>query len=105
MYLLLSTLAALAFTIGGIYMKLSEGLKYPAFSLAVFLFFILGAGLQAVAMRKAEMGVAYLFVLGLESVLAFTFGVLFFQEGCSWRKLVGVALVMIGIILLHVREP
>jgi multidrug transporter EmrE-like cation transporter len=104
MYLLLSILAALAFTIGGVCMKLSEGLKHLAPALLVFLFFSLGAGLQGVVMRKADLGVAYLFVLGLESILAFAFGVLLFKEGCSLWKLAGVALIVAGILMLHAPE-
>jgi len=80
------------------------GLKRLAPALLVFLFFGLGAGLQGVAMRKAELGVAYLFVLGLESILAFAFGVLLFREGCSWWKLAGVALIVVSILMLHAPE-
>ena len=55
MYLLLSILAALAFTIGGVCMKLSEGLKHLAPALLVFLFFSLGAGLQLMMFQLEQM--------------------------------------------------
>jgi small multidrug resistance pump/quaternary ammonium compound-resistance protein SugE len=101
MYLLLSILAALAYTVGGIYMKKSDGLKHFAPTMLVFLLFLMGAAVQTVAMRKAELTVTYLFIVGLESVLAVTFGTLLFQEGCSWLKLSGVTLIVAGILLLH----
>jgi small multidrug resistance pump/quaternary ammonium compound-resistance protein SugE len=104
MYLAFSILAALAYTFGGVCMKKSDGLKQLTPSLLIFLFFFAGAGLQAVSMRKAELGVTYLFVLGLESILAFAFGALLFQEEFSWWKLSGVALIVAGIFLLHVNE-
>ncbi|HLK60389.1 MAG TPA: SMR family transporter [Chthonomonadaceae bacterium] len=101
MSLLLNTAAALSYVIGGVFMKLSTGLSRPGPSLMVFLCFCTGAGLQAFAMRKAEMGVAYILVLGLEAVLAFTVGAVFFREDRSLWKLLGVGLVVVGILLLH----
>ena len=104
MYFLLASLAALSFTVGGIFMKQSDGLKRLAPSLWLYLFFGAGASLQAIAMRKAELGVTYILVLGLESILAFAFGVLLFKEGFSALKLGGVALIVLGILLLHRAE-
>ena len=101
MVLFLSILAALAYTIGGVFMKKSDGLRQVAPALLVFIFFCGGAALQTLAMRKGELGVNYLFVLGLESVLAVAFGALIFQEGCSWMKLSGIALIVAGMIFLH----
>jgi multidrug transporter EmrE-like cation transporter len=53
-------------------------------------------------MKYADLGVAYVFVLGLEAVLAFAFGALFFGESVSIAKLLGVALIIGGFALLHV---
>ena len=53
-------------------------------------------------MKYAELGVAYVFVLGLEAVLAFCFGALFFGESVSVAKLLGVVLIIGGFALLHV---
>jgi len=101
MYLLLAVTAALAYTVGGIFMKLSDGLSRLEPSMLVYLFFGVGPSMQSLAMRKAQLGVAYLFVLGLEAVLAFLFGVLWFRESHSFLKLCGVALVVAGIVMLH----
>lgn len=101
MYLLMVLVAAISFAVGGIYMKLSEGLSQLVPSLLVYLFFAAGASLQTLAMRKTGLGVTYHFVLGLESVLTFWFGVLLFQEDHSFIKILGVSLIVAGIILLH----
>lgn len=101
MSLLLLMLSALAFTLGGVCMKYSEALTRPLPTLLLFALFALGAGLQAVAMRHAEMGVAYIFVLGLESVLAFAFSILVFQEDASLTRISAVLLITAGIVLLH----
>lgn len=97
----LLALAALSFTCGGVCMKHSEGLTRLGPSLALGALFLLGAGLQALAMRREEMAVAYIFVLGLESVLAFAFGAFFFGEAVTLVRILAVTLITAGIFLLH----
>ena len=98
-YLLIA--AALAYTVGGVFMKYSEGLTRMAPSVVVAVLFLFGAACQALAMRKEELSVAYVFVLGLESVLAFGFGVMFFGEAATLTRLTAVGLITLGIVLLH----
>jgi len=104
MYLLWTIAAALAFTLGAAFTKTSEGMTRPGPTLLLFLFFAAGAAFQALAMREAEMGVAYLFSLGLEVVMAFVLGRLFFAESVSWWKLAGVAGIVAGILLMHLGD-
>lgn len=101
MYLLMTICAALSFAVGGIFMKLSDGFNNLMASILIYIFFILGASLQTIAMREAELGITYIFVLGLECVIAFLFGVFIFKEAQSFGKLVGVAAIVAGIILLR----
>jgi small multidrug resistance pump/quaternary ammonium compound-resistance protein SugE len=101
MYLLMVLFSAICFTVGGICMKLSQGLSELIPSLLVYLFFIAGASLQTIAMRKAALGVTYIVVLGLESVLAFLFGVLLFQENYSYVNFVGVSFIVAGMSFLN----
>jgi multidrug transporter EmrE-like cation transporter len=72
--------AALFFTVGGIFMKLSEGLTKFWPTVIVFALFVIGAALQTLAMKREDLAVTYLWVVGLESILAFAFGVLLFQR-------------------------
>ena len=90
MYLLWTAAAALAFTAGGVCMKASAGMSRPVPAALLYLFFAAGATFQALAMRRADLGVAYLFVLGLEAVFAFACGLLFFAETASWWKVAGL---------------
>ena len=99
--LLLSVVAAIFFTFGGVFMKLSSGFARLAPGAAALALFLAGAIAQTFAMKYAELGVAYVFVLGLEAVLAFAFGALFFGETVSLAKLLGVALIIGGFALLH----
>lgn len=101
MYLLIVLAAAVFFTVGGVCMKLSQGLSHLTPSLLVYVFFCAGASLQTLAMSKSDLGVTYIFVLGLEAVLALLFGVLFFKEHYSFLKLLGVSLIVTGIIFLR----
>jgi len=75
-------LAALFFTVGGVFMKLSEGLTKFWPTVIVFALFLVGAALQTLAMKREDLAVTYLLVVGLESILAFLFGVLWFSESC-----------------------
>jgi multidrug transporter EmrE-like cation transporter len=101
MYFIVVLLAAISFTIGGIYMKFSQGLTELIPSLLVYFFFILGASLQALAMRDTSLGMTYVIVLGCEAVLALLFGVLLFKENYSLFKLLGVSLIVTGITFLR----
>ena len=93
--------AAFAYTLGGVCMKFAEGLTRLFPSLAVGVLFLFGAACQSLAMRRAEMSVAYIFVLGHESILAFAFGVAFFSEAVTASRLAAVGFITFGIILLH----
>jgi small multidrug resistance pump/quaternary ammonium compound-resistance protein SugE len=97
-------ISAILFTIGGVFMKLSEGLSQPIPSLMVYIFFIAGASIQTVAMRKAALGVTYVVVLGLESVLAILFGVVLFHETLSYINVIGASCIIAGMSFLHVDE-
>jgi multidrug transporter EmrE-like cation transporter len=65
--------AALFFTVGGIFMKLSEGLTKFWPTMIVFALFVIGAALQTLAVKREDIAVTYLWVVGLESILAFMF--------------------------------
>jgi small multidrug resistance pump len=82
-------------------MKASEGMTRLWPTLAMYLIFAAGATFQTLALREAELGFAYMFSLGLEAVLVFAFGQLFFAESVSWSKVLGVASIVVGMVLMH----
>jgi multidrug transporter EmrE-like cation transporter len=101
MQLVLSSVAALSFTVGGIFMKHANGLQnHPAAALFL-LFFMVGAAMQSHAMRGAELGTTYLLVLGLEAAFALAFGTFLFAEPLTIVKLTAVVLIVTGIALLR----
>ena len=82
-------------------MKISLGLTKVLPSALVFLFFCAGAACQAIAMKRTDMGVAYVFVLGLEAVAAFLISVFALHENASVARVIAVGLVVSGIVLLE----
>lgn len=105
MFMLQAGLAALSFSIGGYFMKLSAGLTRLRPSMLVFAFFALGACLQTVAMRGEQMSITYIVVLGFEAITAFSLGVFLLGEQSSFTKVAGVSLVVLGIVLLRSSRP
>jgi small multidrug resistance pump/quaternary ammonium compound-resistance protein SugE len=105
LYLGIMVAAALAFTIGGIFMKLSQGLTQPLPTLAMLGLFVVGAALLTVSIDvRGELGPAYLVVLGLEAILAFAFGALLFGEHATMTRLLGLALLIAGMVLIELSE-
>jgi multidrug transporter EmrE-like cation transporter len=85
-------------------MKASAGMTRPAPTILLYVCFAAGATFQTLAMRQADLGVAYLFSLGLEAVLAFGFGLVFFAESATWWKAVGMVGIVAGMFLMHLGD-
>lgn len=98
---LLAFLAAVSFSVGGVFMKLSEGMSRLLPSAAFLSLFVLGAVLQALALRRTDLGVVYIAVLGLEAALTLVFSVLLFREALSVARVVAVLLIVAGVVLLR----
>jgi multidrug transporter EmrE-like cation transporter len=104
MFLFWTFAAALSFAVGGAYMKASDGMTRAWPTVAMYITFAAGATFQALALREAELCVAYLFSLGLEALLVFAFGHLIFAESPSLSKVLGVVSIVIGLALMHLGE-
>jgi quaternary ammonium compound-resistance protein SugE len=101
MFITLTGLAALSFSIGGYFMKLSAGLTQLRPTMLMFAFFSVGTVLQTVAMRGEQMAVTYIAVLGFEAITALALSMVLLKESGSMSKYAGVALVVAGIVLLR----
>jgi quaternary ammonium compound-resistance protein SugE len=82
-------------------MKSSAGLTRVWPSLLMSLSFLIGAALQALVMRDADMSVSYVSVLGLESLFAFALGVLILGETVSVIRLCAIVMITAGVVLLN----
>ena len=101
MELLLLVLASVCFAVGGLFMKLSNGAARLGPTITFSLLFLVGALVQAYAMRRADLGVVYIAVLGLEAILAFLFSVALFHESRSPARIAAIVLIVAGVILLR----
>jgi small multidrug resistance pump/quaternary ammonium compound-resistance protein SugE len=101
MQLFILLCAALSYSIGGYFMKLSDGLNRGGPMTAVMILFCLGAGLQMYAMRNTEMTITYVIVLGFEAITATAIGALLLHETFSLTKFLGVLVVVLGVALLR----
>lgn len=101
MNLLLSLLAAGAYTVGGLFMRKAEGFAHALPAAMVFGCFGVGAALQILAMRRSELSINYILVLGLEAALALLLGIGWLGEALSPRKLTGLALILAGVMSLR----
>lgn len=101
MQLLELVLAAACFATGGLFMKMSAGVSRPLPTMAFLALFLIGAVLQAMAMRRADLGVAYIAVLGFEAALAAVFSVAVFHEHWSPARILAVALIIAGVVVLR----
>ena len=99
---LLLAVAALAFSAGGLFMKLSAGLTRPAPTATFIFLFVAGAVIQALAMRRSDLGVTYVFVLGLEAIVTVLLSAWLLHESYSFQRIAAIALVIIGIALLRI---
>ena len=100
MSIVLASLAALCFSLAGYFTKLSQGLSVRGPTVMMFGLFLVGAALQARAMRAESMAVTYAAVLGLEAVMAFLLSIWLLHETGSATRVGGIVLVVAGIILL-----
>jgi multidrug transporter EmrE-like cation transporter len=101
-YFAMAVAAALAFTIGGVFMKMSHGFSQPLPSLVMIALFVLGAILLTLSIEaRGALGPAYLVVLGLEAIMAFALGAMLFGEHPDVGRLVGLVLLIIGMILIE----
>ena len=101
MTLTLPVLAALAFTLGGVFMKHADGLRHAGPVAGFVVLFGVGAAFQSQAMRGGELGTTYILVLGLEAILAFGLGVWLFGDTVTLPKVAAVVLVVAVIALLR----
>ena len=82
-------------------MKASVGLTRTVPAMAVFVLFCAGAACQAVGMRRTEMSIAYISVLGLEALAAFALSWLVLGERVTISKIGALLLIVGGIALLE----
>lgn len=105
MYLLLLITAALCYTSGSVFMQASKGFTKPLPTLMIYVLSTAGTTIHTFAARvSGSMGITYILIVGLETLLALSFSVLLLkEEGYSLSKLFGISLVAVGVALIRSR--
>ena len=85
-------------------MKLSEGFTKTIPSVFMFLFYILSLVALTFALRKFDMSMAYAIWAGLGTALITVVGIVYFKESISLIKISSIALIIIGVVGLHLSD-
>jgi small multidrug resistance pump len=101
MHLLMAIVAAVSYTVGGLFMKLSAGFSNLVPSLLVYILFFVGATLQIHLTNGSHLGITYILVLGLEAGCAVLISHLVFKEPYSMSTVIGILLIILGTAFLR----
>lgn len=82
-------------------MKLSLGMTRPAPTVAMFLLYMGSLGALALALKQWDISVAYAIWSGLGTAIIAVIGILIFNESYSLLKCTGIALVIVGIVMIN----
>jgi small multidrug resistance pump len=85
-------------------MKLSESLTRWIWIPPMLALYVLSLFGLALALRTIEVGIAYAVWAGVGTVIVAVVGVAFFAESISFLKIVSIALVVAGVIGLHLAD-
>ena len=93
--------ASIAYAVGGLFMKASNGVVHGRATATFILLFLLGALAQARGMRDTDLSTSYILVLGIEALAAVALGVLVLDEAFGPSRLAAVSLIVAGIAWLR----
>lgn len=101
MVFLLLTVAIVAEVFGSTMLKTSEGFKKIGPSVGLVIAYITAFYTLSIVLQSLALGTAYAIWAGAGTALTAVVGILFFREKSDWKKLNGIALITIGVILLN----
>lgn len=90
--------------LGTISMKLSHGLRKLKPTFALILFYVISFAALTIAMQYIELSIVYAVWSGVGTILMAAIGIFYFNESVSMRKVVYLALIVIGIIGIHLSD-
>lgn len=99
--LLLAGLLEIAWAVG---LKISDGLTRPGAAALTIAAMIASMALLAVAVRTLPLGTAYAVWTGIGAVGTVLLGIVLFGESTSAVRLGCIALIVVGILGLHLTE-
>lgn len=100
MYLLVLFIAVAGEVFGDSMMKLSDGMKYKLPLIGTCIGYAISFYLFAWVLTQMDLGLAYAIWTGLGVVFSMVVGIVFWHELINAKKICGLILIVIGIILL-----
>ncbi len=100
MYLLVLFLAVAGEIFGDSCMKLSDGLRYKLPLLGTIVGYAISFYLFAWVLTQMDLGLAYAIWTGIGVIFSALVGMLFWHELMNKKKIIGLALIVVGIIIL-----
>ncbi len=82
-------------------MKMSDGFTKTVPSVAMFVFYILSLVALTYALKKFDMSMAYAIWAGVGTAFITIVGIYFFKEPISVVKIGSIALIIVGVVGLH----
>lgn len=98
---ILLALTIVSEVVGTIHLRLSDGFSKPVPSVIVVLCYGLAFWGLSVVMRRIEIGITYAVWSGVGTVLTAALGIVLFKESIGWIKALGIALIVMGVVLLN----
>ncbi len=96
-------IAILTEVVGTSLMKVSQGLTRLIPTIAMFVLYGISFVFMALALKKIEVGIAYAIWSGLGTALIAMIGITWFRESFTIPKLAGIALIIVGVVLLNLK--
>ncbi|MCX4910368.1 multidrug efflux SMR transporter [Streptomyces sp. NBC_00878] len=83
------------------FLKLTEGMTKLVPSVVMAISYIAAFTLLAQALKKMELGIAYAIWSGLGTAAIALIGIMFMEESVTTPKLLGLALIIGGVVMLN----
>jgi multidrug transporter EmrE-like cation transporter len=96
-------LSSVAFSVGGAFMKPSNGLTQIGPSVVVLACFVVGAVLLTQAVSRGNLSTTYVLGLGIEAVVSVTVGLALLGERLTTRQAAGIGLIVLGLAAVRGR--
>jgi len=93
-------IGSVAFSIGGAFMRMSDGFTRLWPSLIVATCFVVGAGFLAKAVNRGGLSTTYVIGLGLEALISVGIGLAVLGERLTVAQTAGVAIILVGLATL-----
>jgi small multidrug resistance pump len=93
-------IGSLAFSIGGAFMRLSDGFTKFWPSAAIAVCFVVGAAFLARAVNRGGLSTTFVIGLGIEAVISVGIGLALLGERLTGAQTAGIAIILIGLATL-----